>query len=124
MITYFSINGVALPSPDRGLQIKRTQQLDQGTNALGQIVAQKINRRLTNIDTITWSYLTADQWTTILNEINKSEGILTFYDALTNTMVSRQVLWGDTSEEPLFLDAQGNVTVFTNCTAALKDIGL
>nr|DAN17920.1 MAG TPA: hypothetical protein [Caudoviricetes sp.] len=124
MITYFSINGVALPSPDRGLQIKRTQQLDQGTNALGQIVAQKINRRLTNIDTITWSYLTADQWTTILNEINKSEGTLTFYDALTNTTISRQVLWGDTSEEPLFLDAQGGVTVFTNCTAALKDIGL
>ncbi len=124
MITYFSINGIDLPSPARGLTINRTQQLDQGTNALGQIVAQKINRRKTNINNIVWSYLKAEEWKTILNEINKVSGELKFYDALSGQMITRTVLWGDTSEEPLFLDDNGNVTVFVNCSVTVQDMGL
>ena len=87
------INGVELPMPTRGMKIERQQLVDSGRNALGEVVAQKINRRLHKLSDLKWDYLTAATWKTILTEIEKFEGTVKFWDARTRcTFRNKSVL--------------------------------
>ena len=54
------INGIQLPAPDNSAKILRQQLVDSARNANGQVVAQKINRRLLKVDGLQWSYLPAE----------------------------------------------------------------
>lgn len=123
MNAVFWINGVALPWPKRGLTIEREQLVDSGRNALGQVVSQKINRRLTKINELEWPYLTADQWHDILVEVEKFTGTVTFYDALAGGKITRKVYWGNCTETPFNVDEDGNILDYINCKCNLIDCG-
>lgn len=120
---FISINGVQLPNPSYGLTIDGEQLVDSARNALGQVVAQKINRRLVKLNNLKWNYLTADEWQTILTEIEKFQGTLTYYDPLTGSKITREVYWGNSSAQPNTIDASGNITSFINCSCNLIDMG-
>ena len=117
------INGVKLPAPDVGMKIVRSQLVDSGRNAKGQVVAQKINRRLLKLDALEWSYLTATQWHTIVNEVNKFTGTVKVYDAATRGFVTFKVYWGDSTEEPYTVDKSGNILTYRNCKCNIIDMG-
>lgn len=117
------INGIELPSPDKGLKIQRQQLVDSGRNAKGQVVAQKINRRLMKVDSLQWKFLKASEWGKILNEIEKFEGTLRIWDAMTGKFVTRKVYWGDAEEEPFSVDENGKITLYASCKCNLIDMG-
>lgn len=124
MNQFFKINGVILPVPSTGLVVQRQQFVDSARNALGQVVAQKINRRIIKFDSIKWAHLTATQWRAILQEIEKFEGELYFWDNLSGTFVTRRVYWGDASEEVFKINpTTGEVLEYINCKCNLIDMG-
>lgn len=121
---FFSINGVELPYPARGLKLERQQLVDSQRNALGQVVAQKINRRLDKFSALQWKHLTASQWRTIQREINKFEGTLRYWDNVSGSFVSRKVYWGDESSEIWKIDpSSGAVLEYINCSCNIIDMG-
>lgn len=117
------INGVQLPAPNQGLKIIRSQLVDSGRNAKGQVVAQKINRRQLKVDGLEWGYLTASQWGKILDEIQKFTGTVKFWDARTSKFISFKVYWGDSSEEPFHVDSTGRILDYKNCKCNVIDMG-
>lgn len=117
------INGVQLPAPDKGLKEQRQQLVDSGRNAEGQVIAQLINRRLLKLDSLQWSYLTATQWGAILNEIEKFEGVLKYWDARTNGFLEIKVYWGNAEAEPNDVDASGRILNYKNCKCNVIDMG-
>ena len=120
---FIYINDVQLPVPVRGLKVLRSQFVDSGRNALGQVVSQKINRRIIKFDSLEWVHLTAEEWHKILIEIEKFEGTLRFWDARTNGWLSIRVYWGDASEEPYQIDETGKVTEYLKCSCNIVDMG-
>jgi len=126
MITngFIKINGVTLPYPARGLNIQRQQFVDSARNGLGQVVAQKVNRRIDKINALEWKHLTASQWRQIQTEIEKFEGELEYWDNLSGSFITRKVYWGDESAEVWKINpATGEVLEYANCKANLIDMG-
>lgn len=121
---FIKINGVVLPYPSRGLSVKRQQFVDSSRNANGQVVGQKINRRILKFDGLEWAHLTASKWQTILNEIEKFEGLLEFYNSRTGQFETIRVYWGDASEEVHKINpATGEVLEYVNCKCNIVDMG-
>ena len=124
MSTFFQINGVELPVPARGLSIQRQQLVDSSRNALGQVVAQKVNRRIFKVDALEWKHLTASQWRAIQTEIEKFEGTLTMWDNLSGSFDTVKVYWGDESAEVWKINpATGEVLEYANCKCNIIDMG-
>lgn len=120
----FKINDLVLPYPDKGLKMPRQQLVDSARNAQGEVVAQKINRRLIKLEGLSWKYLPTATWSAILNEIEKFEGLLTFYDARTRSFITRRVYWGDATDEPWEINpATGEVLAYMNCQCNIIDMG-
>ena len=117
------INGVQLPAPDKGLKEQWQQLVDSGRNAQGQVIAQLINRRLLKLDSLQWSYLTATQWSTILNEIKKFEGTLKYWSASANDFIEIRVYWGNAEAEPNDVDASGRILNYKKCKCNIIDMG-
>lgn len=118
------INNVELPMPSRGLKIERAQLVDSARNALGQVVAQKVNRRLLKLSALKWDYLPASTWSTILQEVEKFTGTVKVWDARTNQLLEFQVYWGDASEEPLNINpTTGEILDYINCECNIIDMG-
>ena len=126
MITngFIKINGVVLPYPATGIVVQRSQFVDSTRNALGQVIAQKINRRIIKFDSLEWKHLTASEWRSILTEIEKFEGTLEYWDNLSATFKSIKVYWGDASEEVFKIDPDtGEVLEYINCKCNIIDMG-
>ena len=117
------INGKKLPAPDVGAKIQRQQLVDSGRNAKGEVVAQKVNRRLLKVDSLQWSYLSAAQWGSILDEIEKFTGTVKIWDARTSKFLTFKVYWGDATEEPYVVDSSGRVLYYRNCKCNVIDMG-
>lgn len=113
-----------MPYPATGLQMQRQQLVDSKRNAAGQVVAQKINHRLFKFNNLKWKHLTAAQWRSILVEIEKFEGVVTYWDVITGTTVSKRVYWGDATEEIYKINKDtGEVLEYINCSCNLIDMG-
>lgn len=121
---FIKINGVVLPYPAYGISVKRQQFVDSARNANGEVVAQKINRRILKFDSLQWLYLTASEWRAILTEIEKFEGTLEYWDNLEGAFKTIKVYWGDADEEIHKIDpATGEVLEYINCKCNIIDMG-
>lgn len=113
-----------LPYPATGLQIQRQQFVDSARNAQGQVVAQKINRRINKIDSLEWKHLTASQWRTIQQHIEAFECEVEFWDNLSGSFQTIRCYWGDESAEVFKIDpSTGEVLEYINCKCNLIDMG-
>jgi len=123
-MAFFYINGVELPFPARGLIFERQQFVDSKRNALGQVVSQKIGRRQMKFSSLEWKHLTATQWRTIQNEIDKFSGELRYWDNPSGAFITRKVYWGDESAEVYKINpTTGEILEFSNCKCNLVDCG-
>lgn len=121
---FIKINGVTVPYPARGITIQRQQFVDSSRNALGQVVAQKVNRRINKINGLEWKHLTASEWRTIQKEIEKFEGMLEYWDNLSGTFKTIKVYWGDEESEVWKIDkTTGEVLEYVNCKCNIIDMG-
>lgn len=121
---FIKINGVTLPYPARGLGLARQQLVDSARNANGEVVAQKVNRRINKLDNLEWKHLTASQWRAIQAEIDKFKGTLEFWDNPSGTFKTITVYWGDETSEIFKIDpATGEVLEYINCKCNIIDMG-
>ena len=118
------INGKALTAPDLGLKILRELLVDSGRNSQGTVVAQTINRRLLKADSLQWTYLTEEEWGSILQEIEKFKGTMKIWDARTHGFLNIEVYWGNASEEPYEVDETGRILTYKNCKCNIIDMGV
>ena len=126
MITngFIKINGKTLPYPSRGLRTERIQIVDSARNANGEVVAQRINRRQIKFEGLEWKHLKASAWREILQEIDKFEGELEFWNNLTGSFETIRVYWGDASEEIFKINKEtGEVLEYINCKCNIIDMG-
>lgn len=121
---FIKVNGKVLPYPSRGLTLQRQQFVDSARNANGEVVAQKINRRIIKLNSLKWNWLTASEWRSILIEIEKFEGHLTYWDNLAGAFSTIKIYWGDASEEIHKINPEtGEVLEYVNCSCNIVDMG-
>lgn len=124
MIYVYKINDYTLPTPAKGITIKRKPSLSTQTNAKGQIVAQVINERRTlEFSGLKWNYLDAETWRKVLAEAEKNIGDFTYYDTLAEKWYKIKVLWGATQEEPYIVGSDGKPEIYINCSCDVTDMG-
>lgn len=81
--------------------VEQSEQLVKSTrNARGQVVSQKINRRLNKFDSLTWPYLSRCSINWLKKEIAKFECVLSYWDDEVDGFVKRRYYWGDFEATP------------------------
>lgn len=122
-MAYLAINGYELPPPKRGVRLTVTTVVDAGRNANGSVVGQRVGRDQYKIDSLEWSWLTADQWAQILNVLSLFFVYVTFTDPVSNSLKTIKMYCGDRTAEPYWVDENGKPTHYRNCKVNLIDCG-
>jgi len=122
-MAYLEINGYELPPPKRGVRPTVTTVVDAGRNANGAVVGQRVGRDQYKIDSLEWSWLTADQWAQILNVLSHFFVYVTFTDPVSNSLKTIKMYCGDRTAEPYWVDENGKPTHYRNCKVNLIDCG-
>lgn len=122
-MSYIAINGHELPPPKRGVHPIVTTVVDAGRNANGAVVGQRVGRDQYKLDGLEWTWLTAEQWSTILSLLSGFFVDVTFLDPVTNAPITLKMYPGDRTAEPYFVDEEGNPTHYRNCKLNLIDTG-
>lgn len=129
MASYIKINGVEVPYPKRGLTPTVTTVVDAGRNLNGVVVGQRIGRDQYKLDNLEWPYLSAEEWSRILQLIKGFYFDCTFPDPVTNNWITLRMYCGDRTAEPYWIkrDAQGNPigkpSHYINCKVNIIDTG-
>jgi hypothetical protein len=80
---------------------EQSEQLVKSTrNAKGQVIAQKINRRLNKFENLYWPYMSRVNLTELKKEIAKFECNLSYWDDEADAWVTRRYYWGDFEATP------------------------
>lgn len=123
----FLINGKAFPWPEHGFQEIRSQLVDSKRNANGTVISQIINRRQVKFDGLKWSYMSADDWSFMLNNIAGFDCIVTYFDIQLNRVINRKFYFGDARAIPFEFDLSNPIVVkpktFINCQVNMIDKG-
>lgn len=122
-MAYLAINGVQIPYPKRGVKATVVTVVDAGRDANGTVVGQRVGRDQYKIDALEWPYLTAEEWSQILQLTSSFYFNVTFYDPVSNGTKTLQMYCGDRSAEPYWVDANGKPTAYINCKMNLIDCG-
>lgn len=122
-MAYLAINGVELPSPKRGVSVVVSTIVNEGRNANGQVIGQRIGRDQYKIDALEWPWLTAAQWSTILSLTSNFYFNVTFHDPVSGGLKTVKMYCGDRTGEPYWLDPSGAPTHYRDCKVNLIDTG-
>jgi len=122
-MAYLWINGQELPYPKRGVTPTVTTVVDAGRNLNAVVVGQRIGRDQYKIDSLEWAWLSAEEWSRILQLVSSFYFDLTFYDPVTNSKKTIKAYCGDRTAEPYWVDKNGKPTYYRNCKVNLIDTG-
>lgn len=94
-------NGYAFARNPKPGYVERSEQLVNSTrNANGQVVAQKINRRLNKFDELTFPYLSREQVTWLKQKVANFKVNVTYWDTEADGVITRLFYFGDLSAVP------------------------
>ena len=122
-MSYIKVNGYDLPYPKRGVKPIVTTVVNAGRNANGVVVGQRIGRDQYKLDGLEWSWLTAEQWSYILNLISDFYFYVTFPDPVNNQPRTVKMYCGDRTAESYWVDSNGDPTHYLNCKVNFIDTG-
>ena len=117
-----TFNSTVLPCPS-ALDYEGQQLVDSSRNALGEVVAQKINRRQVKLN-LSWNISYPNDLKTILGCIEQFSGDVVYYDPKEGTFISRKMYWGDYSVSTYWVDENGSPKFFTSLKTSLIDMGV
>ena len=120
---YLKIDGYEPPSPKRGIEPIITTVVNEGRNANGVLVGQRIGRDLYKLNNLEWPWLSAKQWSELLSHLNKFVFDVTFHDPVRNKFITIKMYCGDRTAEPYYFGKDGNPTYYRNCRVNLIDTG-
>lgn len=114
MAVLFKFNGEAIPgNPGRGYLEKSEQLVKSTRNANGQVIAQKINRRINKFDSLRWPVLTRAQVVWLKKKVANFTVNVTYYDSEVDGVITRKFYFGDLSAEPFEWDNSGQISIPT-----------
>lgn len=87
-------------NPAIGYQEKSEQLVKSTRNAKGQVVAQKVNRRLNKFENLYWPYLSRYDVNWLKKQIAKFECELWYWDDEYEQFIKRKFYWGDFEATP------------------------
>lgn len=117
------VNGTAIPYPARGLEIMVATLVDSARNANGVVVGQKIGRDQYKLNALVWPWLSAEQWSTILQCFSGFYATVRFPDPVTNGWKTLKMYPGDRTAEPYWVGENGLPTHYRNCKVNIIDVG-
>lgn len=121
---FIKINGHAYPTPHRGLTLLDATLVDSGRNADGVVVGQVVGRRQQKLQSLEWVYLTAEQWSSILQEFEDFYVEVTYPDMVNNTWTTRKMYPGDRTAQPFHQDPSTGLPLdYIYCRVNLIDVG-
>lgn len=125
MNNYIRINGKEFPQPRRGLEMMTATIVDSARNANGTIVAQKVGRDQQKLNNLYWGYLTAAQWSSMLQIFDKNFFVsVTYPDMVNGTWTTRKMYPGDRAATPYHSDPNTGLPLdYINCKVNLIDCG-
>ena len=111
------------PSHESGLQTTVTT-VDSARMADGVLRAKKIGRDQSKVE-LTWSALTAEQWSEMLKIFRDNFYFnIRYFDMVENDWITRRFYVGDRSAQPFMVDKRtGRPRYWINCQANVIDTG-
>ena len=121
---FIRVNGKAFPYMGRDLTLMTATMVDSARNANGVMVGQKVGRDVAKLDNLVWPWLTAEQWSSILQEMDKFFVEVEYPDMVTNSWKTRKFYCGDRSAQVWKIDwSTGLPKEYINCKCNLIDTG-
>ena len=122
MEALISIGGYNLPEPSTYNAVTATI-VDSARNVKGKVVGAVVRSDVAKIE-LTWRYLTAEQWASILSLFTDSfYNDVRFLNQATNTYVTRTMYVSDRSAAMWRRDPQtGAVMGYTGCALSLVEV--
>ena len=125
-----TINGTAVPFPKRGLTETVSTNVNNGRNALGEMVGEKVGRDIYKLDNVEWVWLTKAQWQEILTLVKDFKFVAMFPDVVNGGYVSHLCYCGDRTCEPYYVNTDknsanyGDFMFYKSCKMNIIDCGL
>ena len=121
---FIYINGTAFPYPDKDSGLQSVQTIvNSSRNANGIMVGERIGRDMGKLQ-LTWSVLTPEQWSSMLQIFNNFTFTIKYIDMVTNDWTTRTFYVGDRSAQPFLIDTETNKPkYYLNCKANVIDVG-
>lgn len=125
MTPMVSIGSFAFPEPST-YQATTSTIVDSGRNVEGYVIGAVIRDDIAKI-TISWNYISAQDWANILAQFSPARGgsfynNVTFYLQDTNSWVTRQMYVNDRQADVFLRDKAGNIRGYTGATLALIQV--
>lgn len=121
---FLKINGKSFPYPVRGFTITNTTFVNAGRNANSTVVGEVIGREQYKL-TLSWAWLSAEDWAEMCNEFSKFYLDVEFFNPTTNSISNLKMYPGDRTATPYFLDDDlTKVVRYENCKCNLIDMGI
>ena len=120
-----SIGNFDFPEPST-YQATTSTIVDSGRNVEGYVIGAVIRDDIAKI-TISWNYISAQDWANILAQFSPARGgsfynNVTFYLQDTNSWVTRQMYVNDRQADVFLRDKAGNIRGYTGATLALIQV--
>ena len=130
MQAFITVNGRELPCPGRGLSFTESIKIVTATNANGVTVGQKTGNSRRDIHSLEWPHLSAREWSEICKAFYENHNdtdsyvTVTYPDMVENQMVTRKMLAGEFSAQPMTIDEKtGLPTEYVSCRISIADVG-
>lgn len=92
---YNTVNNPAIGYTEQSQQLVRSTR-----NAKGQVVSQKINRRINKFENLYWPYMSRKSVQWLKKQIAKFDCELTYWDDENERLITRSFYWGDFEATP------------------------
>lgn len=117
-----TVNGTALPEPS-SYEATTSTIVDSGRNTQGKVVGAVVRHDVAKVS-LSWNYLTAAQWATVLSLFTRNFYCsVQFLNQATNTYETRQMYVSDrTSGMWRRSPNSGNVMGWAGCKLALVEV--
>ena len=122
-MSFIRINGKQYPSPGLYPNMVVTTAVNAGRNANNKVVGQKIGRDNYKIDNLSWPYLDAATWSSMLKEFENFFVTVEFWDMVNNTWKTLTMYPGDRTADVYMTDKQGKPISYINCKVNVIDAG-
>ena len=99
---YLKIEDYETPTPKRGIEPIITTVVNEGRNANGVLVGQRIGRDLYKLNNLEWPLLEAKEWSKILSYFENFLVDVSFQDPIKNKEITIEMYCGDRSAEPYY----------------------
>lgn len=119
-----AVNGQAFPTPIRGLTEVISTNVNNGRNAEGEMVGERVGRDIYKLDGVEWRWLTKAQWQAMLTAVADFKFHLTFPDVVNGGFCTHLCYVGDRHCEPYYINANGDFQFYRSCKMNFIDCGI